>query len=273
MEKVTIITVVYNNYEKIEKTIKNVLNQTYKDIEYVVVDGASTDGTVDVIKRYEDRLIWISEPDGGIYDAMMKGVKMATGKWILFRNCGDYFVKPTSVEEVFSQYTEDCDEDFLIADSRLFLSWGYYDCKPAILNHSFQERMPVIHPSTFIRRTTQLKFPFNLKYKNSADFCFFFDAFENGAVFRYFDIIVSLVEMESGVTANSYYRTLNENIDIMKNHGVSLSIINDVRRNCYLYRVHKIITHFFPIYKKYQIRKMLRSGWFSQDVSITLSCI
>ena len=116
MQKVTVITVVYNNVSKIEKTIQNVLKQTYSELEYVVVDGASTDGTTDIIKKYNENIKWISEPDKGIYDAMMKGVRMATGEWVLFRNCGDFFFKPTSIEDVFSKY-EDKGEDFLLADT------------------------------------------------------------------------------------------------------------------------------------------------------------
>lgn len=88
--KVSVITVVYNDVKNIEKTIKNVLKQTYTNLEYVVVDGASKDGTLDIIKRYEGKLRWISEPDKGIYDAMQKGANSATGEWIIFRNCGDF---------------------------------------------------------------------------------------------------------------------------------------------------------------------------------------
>lgn len=90
--KISIITVVYNGISEIEKTIQSVLNQTYPNIEYIIIDGGSTDGTIDIIKKYQGQLAyWVSEPDEGIYYAMNKGIQKATGEWIHFRNCGDYF--------------------------------------------------------------------------------------------------------------------------------------------------------------------------------------
>ena len=103
--KISIVTVTYNCKDTVEKTIQNVLKQTYPNIEYIVIDGNSTDGTKEIIERYADRLAyWVSEPDKGIYDAMNKGIKAATGDWILFRNSGDYFFEPSTVEKVFDWY-------------------------------------------------------------------------------------------------------------------------------------------------------------------------
>lgn len=90
--KISIITVVYNGAKSIEKTIHSVLNQTYKNIEYIIIDGGSTDNTIDIIKKYEGQFFyWVSEPDKGIYDAMNKGLDAASGEWINFMNCGDSF--------------------------------------------------------------------------------------------------------------------------------------------------------------------------------------
>ena len=88
--KISIITVVYNGEEFLEETVLSVLNQSYKNIEYIIIDGGSTDGTVDIIKKYEDEIdYWVSEADKGIYDAMNKGIDVATGEWINFINAGD----------------------------------------------------------------------------------------------------------------------------------------------------------------------------------------
>lgn len=99
---ISVVTVCYNAVSTIEQTILSVVNQTYPHIEYIIIDGGSTDGSVDVIKKYADKIAyWVSEPDKGIYDAMNKGIEKATGEWINFMNCGDTFVSSDTVSDVF----------------------------------------------------------------------------------------------------------------------------------------------------------------------------
>lgn len=86
--KISVVTVCYNAADTIEKTILSVLNQTYHDIEYIIIDGGSTDGTVEIIRKYADKIAyWVSEPDKGIYDAMNKGIEVATGSGLIYE-CG-----------------------------------------------------------------------------------------------------------------------------------------------------------------------------------------
>lgn len=93
MPKVSVITVVWNDVKGLERTIQSVIEQTYENVEFIIIDGGSTDGTVDVIKKYEEHIdYWISEKDNGIYDAMNKGISLATGVWVNFMNAGDKFV-------------------------------------------------------------------------------------------------------------------------------------------------------------------------------------
>ena len=101
---ITIVTVVFNDVFGIENTIKSVLNQTYKKIEYIIIDGGSTDGTVEIINRYCDRIsLFISEADNGIYDAMNKGILHSNGSWINFMNSGDFFYSSTVLDDIFSR--------------------------------------------------------------------------------------------------------------------------------------------------------------------------
>ena len=101
---ISIITVVYNGVDLLEGTIHSVLGQTYPHIEYIIVDGASTDGTLEIIKKYEQQIDkWISEPDKGLYDAMNKGMRMATGDYLWFMNCGDHIHEPTTVERMMAK--------------------------------------------------------------------------------------------------------------------------------------------------------------------------
>ena len=100
---ISIITVVYNGEQFLEGTIQSVIKQTYSNVEYIIIDGGSTDGTIDIIKRYEDYIdYWVSEPDKGIYDAMNKGVVSASGMWINFMNVGDCFCDDNILWSLFN---------------------------------------------------------------------------------------------------------------------------------------------------------------------------
>ena len=271
--KVSIITVVYNDVEHIEQTIQNVLKQTYSNLEYVVVDGASTDGTLDIIKKYDGRIRWISEPDKGIYDAMQKGAEMATGEWILYRNCGDFFITPSIVEELFNQYDIDRGEDFLLADSRYFKRYGYIDIKPAILTRTIFEAMPVTHPSTFIRRKTQLKYPFNLNYHNSADYCFFVEAFSNGATFRYFNMLLGLFDNETGTSSDNYGKSIADNINIYKQYGAPLKQIKKLEKLLVIYKIKKFLKRYIPFFSIYHKSHLNSEGWIKCDREMILKDI
>lgn len=222
--KVSVITVVYNRAESIGRTIEDTLSQSYPNLEVVVVDGASTDGTVEIIKSYSDRIIWLSEPDQGIYDAMMKGARMATGEWVIFRNAGDYFYSSKVIENVFSQY-EDHGEDLIIGGTRYFVNHYYIDRFKNYPEVSYFEADAAHHTSTFIRRTTQLKYPYPAEYKYCADNWFFISVLSNGGTFCKTSEIVALYDNRGGATADHYDRTLQDNLAIFKSFGAPAEII------------------------------------------------
>ena len=100
---VSIITVVFNGEDYLEQTIQSVINQTYENIEYIIIDGGSNDNTVNIIHKYDEFIdYWISEEDSGIYDGMNKGISLATGDWFNFLNCSDYFVDNEVLKKIFS---------------------------------------------------------------------------------------------------------------------------------------------------------------------------
>lgn len=158
--KISIITVTYNSGRTLEDTMKSVLNQTYPNIEYIVVDGASSDGTQDVIKQYEPlfggRLKWISEKDRGIYDAMNKGIRMATGDVVGILNSDDYFTSNDVVERfvpLYSDHSLDAvyGDIHFVRDGNTDKCVRYYSSKPfrpLWLRFGF---MPA-HPSFYCRR-------------------------------------------------------------------------------------------------------------------------
>ncbi len=167
---VSIITVSFNSVKTIEKTILSVLNQTYKNIEYIIIDGGSTDGTIDIIKKYQDKIkYWISEKDEGIYDAMNKGTLIANGYYLNFMNSDDFFFSNTTIGECIPFL--DGKYDIVYGDVEV----RYDDFKfiKKKLSPKYLWMGPANHQSSFIKRETMLKYKYNTLNKMVADFEFF----------------------------------------------------------------------------------------------------
>lgn len=169
--KLSVITVVYNNVRDVERTVLSVLNQTYLNIEYLVIDGASNDGTLEILKRYEGQLAkLISEKDKGIYDAMNKGLALASGDYILFMNSGDEIYAPDTVEKIFSL---EPDADIYYGETEMYNeNWKSLGKRrhKAPANFSwkdFKYGMSISHQAIYIRR--DLAEPYDPRYKLSAD--------------------------------------------------------------------------------------------------------
>lgn len=204
---ITIITVCYNAISSIEKTIISVINQTYPNIEYIIIDGGSTDGCIDVIKKYEDKITyWISEPDKGIYDAMNKGIKLAKGEWINFMNCGDTFYNNTTIEELFQK--ANFDSDIIYGNTNLLLITGEYIQRGEVVSDN--EYMPFCHQASFSRNSLMKKYGFDTKYKICADRNFFYTAYKNNAKFEYIDVTISNYEAEEGVSSVNMTKIFKE---------------------------------------------------------------
>jgi glycosyltransferase involved in cell wall biosynthesis len=163
----SVITVVYNGAATLEKTILSVAGQTFKDMEYIIIDGGSKDATIDIIQKHAAHVTkWISEPDKGVYDAMNKGVRMAEGEWIYFLGGDDLFHDSQVVSRVFAEASP-ADADLVYGDVLSPSYKGRYDgefdfAKLLVRNIS--------HQAIFYRRTLFATFgEYNLRYKGYAD--------------------------------------------------------------------------------------------------------
>ena len=211
--KVSVVTICFNAEDSIERTIVSVLNQTYPGIEYIIIDGASTDGTMRIVNTYRDSISKIvSEPDKGIYDAMNKGIKLATGDWINFMNAGDIFSNNNVVANFFAKISPSTtiaygDTNFLLSSS--VVVWKAYPL-------SYMKNMMCFgHQSTFVRLSYHKKHLFDTSFRSSADYKFVYDAYYKELVsFQYIPIIVADFDAVGGVSANSYCLRLKEDARI-----------------------------------------------------------
>ena len=200
---VSIVTVTYNAQDTIEETILSVINQDYDNIEYIIIDGNSKDSTVDIIKKHEDRIsYWVSEPDKGLYDAMNKGIKIAKGEWITFRNSGDLFLERDSLSKLFKEPISES-TDVIYADCIHISEEGYKLSKPRPLT-TYRRSMPINHPATFIRTALHKEIPFDLQYKISADYNMIYRCIEMGKQFEYRP--VAIVSFPIGGFANTHWK-------------------------------------------------------------------
>lgn len=220
--KISIITVVLNNKSYIEDCINCVLNQSYKNVEYIVIDGGSTDGTVDIIRKYEKFIsMWISEPDSGIYDAMNKGIRLTTGEVVGILNADDVYNNNLVLNKIAGVFVESsvdvCYSDLVYVDkynlSKVIRYWKSHD----YLDGLFGRGWAPPHPTFFVRRAVYEKYGvFDLNYKLAADFELmirFLGRFNIASVY----IPTVLVKMRTGGATNkSVINIIKQNIEICR---------------------------------------------------------
>jgi glycosyltransferase involved in cell wall biosynthesis len=197
--KISIVTVVYNGFSFIESTILSVINQNYSNFEYIIIDGKSLDGTVDVIKKYESKLsYWKSEKDEGIYDAMNKGIDIASGDWIIFMNCGDFFHNNDVLNKIFFEHIAD-DISLLVGGAFIRSEWGNFALKARPEDQIWKS---FVHQSLFSRLDLNKKFKFNLNFRAASDFDFVYNLFAKKYKSKSIDIIVSdILYISSGFSS------------------------------------------------------------------------
>jgi glycosyltransferase involved in cell wall biosynthesis len=196
---VSVVTVVRDAEDVVSGTIESVLGQTYSPLEYVVVDGASTDDTWQIIQEYGDRIdTVVSEPDDGIYDAMNKGSELASGVWVIYMNAGDTFASShvlSSLQELFVS-----DADVILGGVEKVLVDEYetrrFQQTPAQIS-ALWKRMPTTHQSILVRREHVLEYPFDTSYRWCADQDQLLRLQAAGKKFRTVDTVISVFDCQS----------------------------------------------------------------------------
>jgi Glycosyltransferases involved in cell wall biogenesis len=217
----SIITVTYNASHVLERTIQSILSQTYEDIEYIVIDGNSTDGTQDIIRKYDFQIqCWISEPDESLYDAMNKGLAKANGDYVWFINAGDEIYSPQTVSQIVSGLNEKS-PDIIYGETQIIDKNG----KPLGMRRlrapeklnwkSFKMGMLVCHQSFIVRR--EIALPFNLSYHYSSDFDWCIRCMRKTNSIINSGLILSRF-MEAGVTSENRKASLKERYRVMCRH-------------------------------------------------------
>ena len=223
--KFSIITICYNASATIERTLLSVTGQTWTDREYIIVDGASKDSTLEIISRYRDKVdILVSEPDKGLYDAMNKGLKLATGNYVIFMNAGDRFHEDSTLEQIAAQVQQlDKLPGVIYGNTALTNMAGeIYGMRrlspPEHLDwKSFKNGMLVCHQAFYARR--DIAEPYDLSYRFSADVDWCIRVMKNADTLHNTHLVVAdYLEDGSGVTIDNRKASLKERFAIMRKH-------------------------------------------------------
>jgi len=226
--KLSIITIVYNNVRDVERTILSVLNQTYPNIEYIVIDGLSADGTIDMIEKYKARISkFISEPDEGIYDAMDKGLSVATGDYILFMNSGDELYADDTVANVFAAAD---DADIYYGETEMINTLGEslgqrrHKAPAQFTWRDFKYGMSISHQAIYIKRS--LAEIYNRNYQLSADIDWIIRAAKKAKKIVNVNQYVAKY-LVGGISKAKHRLSLEERFMIMKQHyGLLPTVFN-----------------------------------------------
>jgi glycosyltransferase involved in cell wall biosynthesis len=229
---ISIITVVFNGALFIEATIQSVIIQTNKDFEYIIVDGGSTDGTIEIIRKYDNQISkWISEPDSGLYDAMNKGIGLATGEFLWFINAGDEIYDNEVIHKIITENFTQADiiygEAMIIDENRNEVGMRRQKTPEVLTWNSFKIGMVVSHQSILIRKSVAPLY--NLQYKCSSDIDWIIKSLKSSTKTINSKMILSRF-MDGGRSKHTILTNLKERYIIMvENYGLFSTIINHFR--------------------------------------------
>lgn len=225
MKKVSVVTVCYNAESSIAGTLNSVLEQTYKDFEYVIIDGASEDNTLKIIDSFkagfEEKEIpfkVISEKDDGIYDAMNKAIGYLQGEWIIYMNADDSFADPDVLTDIFADNSSDC-IDIIYGDSyRVRGDKKKIDVADKDIE-LLKDYKFFCHQAAFTRRRIIDEIRFDGRFKICADYDFFLQAYLKGYKFHHENRVVCVYSVE-GTSNKQYYNTILDNYHVRIKNGI-----------------------------------------------------
>lgn len=268
--KVSVVTVCLNSEKFLERAIKSVVSQAYKNIEYVIVDGVSKDGTLEIIRKYRYRIArFISEPDTGIYDAQNKGLRMSSGEIICFLNSDDYFYSHDVISEVVSFYLQHEDADFVYGDILCFSSDNsevYLKKYPDRIPKRYFLMNPLSHSATFFHKNTFTKAGcFDIRYKISADFEWYLRAlYKKGLSAAHINKIISVFQ-EGGFSSNEALCLAETNMVLsLYFNPKERAILEFVNFFLYLNFLRVVIKFIFRKKGYESLRSRLRKAVFSK---------
>ncbi|MDB9433609.1 glycosyltransferase family 2 protein [Microcystis aeruginosa] len=238
---VTIITVVFNGEKHLEQTIQSVINQTYDNVEYIVIDGGSTDGTVDIIRKYENQIdYWVSEPDGGLYHAINKGINLCMGRLVGIIHAGDNYTLEAIVE-VVEAYLKKTSAALFTGDCQCLFRDNYnWYIRSGNLGPLPYKTLP--HPSTFVSLETYKKYgAFETSFKIASDYEFFCRCFAQSVEFIYINKTIAIM-MNPGIS-NNYYMTAKEELMVRMRYLPKLLAIIIFLRSCLTITGHKALEY------------------------------
>ena len=219
--KISVITVVLNSKNLIERTMKSVLDQDYPNIEYIVIDGGSVDGTIEIINLYKSKLkSFLSEPDQGIYDAMNKGLCIAKGDWVNFMNAGDIFISNNAIINAAKEMNSSVD---ILYGGVEVNYYKFLRTEEAGSPKNLWKGMQFSHQSTFVNLPYHKKNLFNVNTKIVADLEFFYKAYKNGVSFKSLKQTVSQVII-GGLSETNRYKTITSSCTVVCDGKLKLII-------------------------------------------------
>ena len=229
--KFSIITVTYNAEKVLEDTIQSVIFQTYRNVEYIIVDGASKDHTLEIVNKYHNRINKvISEPDKGLYDAMNKGIQLATGDYLCFLNAGDKFHDSETLQKIVHTLKGQERPDVIYGETAIVDEEGHFLhmrrlSAPAHLNwKSFKQGMLVCHQAFFANRELAINHLYDLQYRFSADFDWCIRIMKKAKCLH--NTRLTLIDyLNEGMTTKNHKASLKERFCIMAKHYGLISTI------------------------------------------------